>query len=124
MCLIDHTDPVTIPRIMCRLCNPILNEYKPAIAPAGEPIACADPEPMRGYAPHASAAVLAWQANGDDTREAVKQYQEQKRLCAYQQWAAENPELVKARRAAKRDKEKSIARMGIKATGKVRRKRV
>lgn len=129
-CNIDHSDPTAIPRFMCRVCGTpwdLLAPIAPAVEGAQAPHAPVDaPEPMRGYAPHAAAELLAWrdteQGKSDATRAEVKAYYDQKRLCEYQQWAAEHPEQVKARRAARRASARAVARMGVKATGRAPRR--
>lgn len=45
--------------------------------------------------------------------DAVKQYEDEKRLAAFQQWVIDNPELARMNRQAKRDAERRIARLGI-----------
>lgn len=58
--------------------------------------------------------LLGIQASLDEVRE----YERQKKFAEFQQYCAENPELVKMDRKAKRDARRRIAKLGIKATGR------
>jgi hypothetical protein len=54
--------------------------------------------------------------------DALKQYEDEKRLAALEQWRYENPELAKMERQAKRDAARRIAKLGIKARPLPRRR--
>lgn len=122
-CKIDHSDPVAIPRIMCRVCGTPWDHLEP-IAPAVAPAVEAETwryQVRRSSCTPADIAVMEELSRVRAQSQAVKEYHDQKRLAELEQWRHENPELAKMERKAKRDAERRVAKLGIKATGKVRR---
>lgn len=56
-----------------------------------------------------------------ELRAAVKQYEDEKRFAAFQQYCHEHPELVAMDRKAKQDAERRIARLGVPPANRRRR---
>ena len=107
----DHTIPedLSIPTFLRTTSAGDPCQVKSGLAAAGEPRRPAGIAPSCWEEMNRDSDVR----QAADLKAAIAQYENEKRLVAFQQWAAENPDIARMNRQAKRAADRRIAKLGI-----------